>query len=150
MPGTALAGQRQVTLTIVLGLAPAGGDTLCPSREIVISIRQAHSRHSLGEAGRRGQLQQGDVIADSQQAELGVLENLWARTRQVRPASAQGLRVSRRQAFSSGPSGQQTHRSQEKGFWGHPSPTAFPSCASSPAPELGPCPVQQACVPLRS
>jgi hypothetical protein len=33
----------------------------------------------VGELGRRGQLQQGDVVADSKEVEFGVLENLWVR-----------------------------------------------------------------------
>lgn len=68
-------------LTIELGLAPAGGGTQAPSGEVVISIRQAHSGHGLGEAGGRGQLQQGDVVADGEHVELGVLENLWSEAR---------------------------------------------------------------------
>lgn len=64
-------------LTVVFGQAPARGGTQRPRREVVRVLRQAHRGHGLGEAGGRGQLQQGDVVVDGEHIELGVLENLW-------------------------------------------------------------------------
>lgn len=73
----------RLTLTIVLGNAPARGGAQQAHGEVIVSVRQAHRGHGLREASGRGQLQQGDVIAHGEYVELGVLENLWgaARTR---------------------------------------------------------------------
>lgn len=85
-------------LTVVLSLAPAGGDTHLPNREVIVSSGQAHGGHSLRELGRSGQLQQGDVIAHSEYVELGVLENLWGPETQLRLRRRWALLSSRGQA----------------------------------------------------
>lgn len=63
--------------TVVLGPPPAGGDAHQTRGELVGGLGQAHGGHGLGEAGGRGQLQQGDVVVDGEYVELGVLEHLW-------------------------------------------------------------------------
>lgn len=47
-----------------------------PPREFVSGLGQADGRHAIRQLRRSGQFDQGDVVADGQHVELGVLEDL--------------------------------------------------------------------------
>lgn len=100
--------KRRVVLTIVLGPPPAGGGTHQTRGEFVCRLGQAHGGHGVGEAGGRGQLQQGDVTADGHHVELGVLANLQgkARTTELGPRICwQSAGCKEVSSFSSSPRG---------------------------------------------
>lgn len=62
--------------TVGVSEPPAGGDTGHATREVVGGLGQADRGHAGREAGWGGQFDQGDVVADGQHVELGVLEDL--------------------------------------------------------------------------
>lgn len=65
-----------LVLTVVAGQTPAGGDAGHTSGEHVGWLGQADGGHVGAHAGRRGQLNEGNVVVDGAGVPLGVGEHL--------------------------------------------------------------------------
>lgn len=57
---------HKLCITIVSGQAPAAGDTLHTTLEVIIGLSHTHRRHTGVELGRSGQFDHSNIIVDGE------------------------------------------------------------------------------------